>query len=366
MTAQALRILDKVSPGEFFPAVPQNFVVRADGQLPARDLLDRPDVSLHCLDLDERRAYFVETTPGVDLTRAPFLYLAQYRHARRLFAVPFDTLHRLAGEAPDPARLILTYSVGRCGSTAVSHALGAVAGVRGYSEPDVFTQLTLLRYEQPGRDDDVAELIRSCVRLLGRGAGTLAVKFRAGGVQLADLFHRVFPDARAIFLYRHAERWLESMHAGFTPHLPDPAEQRTFLRYAAAQAPLLMPFALRRQRPPTPVEAYLLTWLSVMDAGLRLGRAGVPLRPVRYEDLAADPAATLAGLLAYCGLPADGIEAAYRTLAVDSQEGTLLSRASRRLAGTPGLRDEEYAQARAVLAEHPTIDVPDFVVPDFV
>ncbi|WP_207919606.1 hypothetical protein, partial [Micromonospora sp. KC207] len=31
----------------------------------------------------------------------PFVYLAQYRHARQLFTVPFDTLRRLGEEVPD-------------------------------------------------------------------------------------------------------------------------------------------------------------------------------------------------------------------------------------------------------------------------
>lgn len=363
MIAQVLRIVDKVAPGEFFPAVPQNFVTHADGQLPARDLLHRPDVSLYCLDIDDQLAYFVETAPGLDLTRAPFVYLAQYRNARRLFTVPYETLHRIAEEVPDPVRPILVYSVGRCGSTALSHALGAVTGVRSYSEPDVFTQIAVSRHEDPTRDDEYAKLLRSCARLLGRGAGTLAVKFRASGIQLADLFQQVFPDARGIFLYRHAERWLESMHEGFTPHLSGLQDQQTFLRYVTAQAPLLMPFAVRHQRQPAPVEAYLLTWLSAMEACLRLGRAGVPLRPVRYEDLTADLSATLAAVLAFCGLPADEIDAAYRTFAADSQEGTALSRASRQRTETPVLREDEYALARAVLAEHPTINVPDFAVP---
>ena len=64
--------------------------------------------------------------------------------------------------------------------------------------------------------EDYLRLIRSCTRLLCRDAPTTVVKFRAGGIHLADLFHQAYPDARNIFLYRHAERWLESMHAGFT------------------------------------------------------------------------------------------------------------------------------------------------------
>ncbi|MER7267012.1 hypothetical protein ABT344_01675 [Micromonospora carbonacea] len=375
-SAQVLDILDKVAPAEFVPASPHNFVVRPGGSVPAESLLGDPDVSLHCLDDEHRLAYFVQTPPGVDLAGGPFLYLDQYRAARRLVTVPYETLHRLADGLPDPARLILVYSVGRCGSTLLSRALGEVAGVRSYSEPDVFTEITLLRHEDPGRDAEYARLIRSCVRVLGNtgrdarsdtgglggGTGTLAVKFRAGGIQLGDLFHEVFPDARGVFLHRDARPWLESMHQGFTPHLPDPGAQLAFLKHVLAQAPLIMPFVARHERQPTPTEAYVLTWLSVLDRYRALRRAGVPLLPVAYETLDADPKSTLAAVLDHCGLPADGVDAAYAAFSADSQEGTVLSRASRRSNPAAALGAEDYAQARAVLAEHPVVDADDPLV----
>ncbi|MFC8847535.1 MULTISPECIES: sulfotransferase [unclassified Micromonospora] len=371
-SAQVLDILDKVAAAEFVPASPHNFVVRPGGSVPAESLLGDPDVSLHCLDDEHRLAYFVQTLPGVDLAGGAFLYLDQYRAAQRLITVPYETLHRLADDLPDPARLILVYSVGRCGSTLLSRALGEVAGVRSYSEPDVFTEIALLRHEDPSRDAEYARLIRSCVRVLGNtgsntggrdgGTPTLAVKFRASGIQLGDLFHQVFPDARGLFLHRDAHPWLESMHQGFTPHLPDPAAQLAFLRYVLAQAPLIMPFVARHQRQPTPTEAYLLTWLSVLDRYLTLRRAGVLLLPVAYEALGADPKATLADLLAHCGLPIDRVDAAYGTFAADSQEGTRLSRASRRRNPAAALGAEDFAQARAVLAEYPVVDPGDPLV----
>ncbi|MFE9181976.1 hypothetical protein ACFYMB_01440 [Micromonospora haikouensis] len=369
-SAQVLDILDKVAPAEFVPASPHNFVVRPGGSVPAESLLGDPDVSLHCLDDEHRLAYFVQAPPGVDLAGGPFLYLDQYRAAQRLVTVPYETLHRLADGLPDPARLVLVYSVGRCGSTLLSRALGEVAGVRSYSEPDVFTEIALLRHEDPGRDAEYARLIRSCVRVLANagsntgsgGAETLAVKFRASGIQLGDLFHEVFPAARGVFLHRDARPWLESMHQGFTPHLPDPGAQLAFLKYVLAQAPLIMPFVARHERQPTPTEAYVLTWLSVLDRYRALRRAGVPLLPVAYEALAADPKATLATVLDHCGLPADGVDAAYATFSADSQEGTLLSRASRRSNPAAALAAADHAQARAVLAEHPVVDPDDPLV----
>ena len=98
--------------------------------------------TLYCLDFENRQAVFVETPPEYNLSRAPFLYQAQYELASRLVQIPFETLHRLAAEVViDPTRLILIYSVGRCGSTLVSHAFNALEGVESISEPDVFTQM---------------------------------------------------------------------------------------------------------------------------------------------------------------------------------------------------------------------------------
>jgi hypothetical protein len=364
MIGQVLHIVEKAAPVEFFPAVPQNFVVRPGGSVPAETVLGDPDISLYCLDDENRQAYFVETSAGVDLTGEPFVYLAQYEHARRLITVPYDTLHRLADGLPDPTRLILVYSVGRCGSTLISRALGAVAGVRGYSEPDVFSQIAVLRHENPGRDEEYARLVRTCTRILGQGAEALVIKFRAIGIQLADLFHQVFPDARGIFLHRRARPWLESMNRGFTSHLSglDGEAEAIFTRYMTAQASLMLPFAVRHQRQPTPAEAYTLNWLSVMDRYLRLHEDGVPLLEVRYEEIVARPKPTLAALLAYCDLPVDEVDTLYQTFSTDSQEGTALSRAGRAQHAAPALGAEEYARARAVIAEHPIIGSRDDLV----
>jgi hypothetical protein len=360
MSARVLHIVDKVTPTEYFPAVPQNFVLRPGESVSPEIVLD-PDLSLYCLDDENRQALFVQTPPGVDLLRSPFYYLAQYQHAERLIAVPYDTLHRLADGLPgSTSNLVLIYSVGRCGSTLISQAFQAVPGVLSYSEPDVYTQIAMLRHRDGGRHQEYLRLIGSCTRILRRDAPTMALKFRAGGIHLADLFHQAYPEARNLFLYRHAERWLESMHAGFTPNMPGPEAEPTFTRFLMAQAPLVKPFLRQHRRRPTLVESYTLNWLSVMDKYLTLRRAGVPFLAVRYEDIKARPQATLLELLAYCGLRIENFDRAYDTFSTDSQEGTVLSLASRQRNPAPPLRLEDYAEARAVLAEHPIIRTPDF------
>ena len=361
MSARVLHIVDKVAPMEFFPAVPQNFVLAEGESVPPQVVLDDPDVSLYCLDDENRQALFVRTRPGADLFGAPFYYLAQYQHAQQVIAVPYDTLHRLADELPgNDGNLILVYSVGRCGSTLISQAFKAVDGVLSYSEPDVYTQIAMLRNRNRRREDEYLRLIGSCTRILRRDAATVAVKFRAGGIHLADLFHQLYPDAHNIFLHRHAERWLESMNAGFTQNMPGPEAEPTFTRFVQAQAPLLKPFVRRHRRMPTLAESYTLNWLSVMDKFLTLRSDGVPFLTVRYEDLKAEPKQALLELLAYCDLRIENFDRAYGTFSADSQEGTVLSLASRQQNPAPALSPDDYLQARAVLAEHPVVGSPDF------
>jgi hypothetical protein len=363
MSARVLHITEKVAPMEFFPSVPQNFVLREGESVPPELVLEDPDVSLYCLDDKNRRALFVQTPPGVDLLQPPFYYLAQYQHAQRVIAVPYDTLHRLADGLPGGAStLVLIYSVGRCGSTLISRSFNAVDGVLSYSEPDVYTQIAMLRHWDGSRDEEYLRLIKTCTRILSRDASTVVLKFRASGIHLADLFHQLYPEARNIFLHRHAERWLESMNAGFTPHQPSRKVQATFTKFVLAQAPLLEPFVARHGRKPTLAEAYTLNWLSVVDKYLTLRQAGVPFLTLRYEDLKAQPRATLLDLLDHCGLRIENFDRVYDTLSADSQEGTVLSLASRQQNPAPALGPQDYLEARAVLAEHAIVQTPDFDV----
>ncbi|CAA9276457.1 MAG: hypothetical protein AVDCRST_MAG41-3265 [uncultured Corynebacteriales bacterium] len=359
MDAQVLDIEEKVAPLEFFPSVPANFRVAAAGTVPAGTVLGE-HVELYCLDDARREAWFVDTGAHTDLAGVPFFYLAQYRAARRLLTVPYDTLHALAEDLPDP-RVVWVHSTGRCGSTVLSRALNSVPGVRSLSEPDVYSDIAMFRHwGGPGRDEEYGRLVRSCTRLLGRHAPTLAVKLRGGAIHLGDLLQKVHPGAHNLFLYRHAERWAESMHAGFTAGLPGKRAMPTFLRYLESQAPLLGPWARSHGRRPTVAESYALTWLSIMDRYVTLREAGVPMLAVRYEELVAAPAETVLRILDWCELPTDGVDAVLATFATDSQEGTNLSRSARAAAPVAGLTADDLAQLRAVLAEHPVISTPDY------
>jgi Sulfotransferase family len=336
---RVLEIAEKVSPSESFPSVRSNFVLQDGGAVPVETVLD-PQIDLYCLDDRSSCALFAELPDGVDPAGTPFFYLTQYQEAKRLFAVPYETLHALADDLPDPS-LTVVWSTGRCGSTLLSRALAEIEGVRSLSEPDVLNDILMLRHWEPDRAYD--RLLRSCIRLLGRDARTLALKPRGGAVHLAGLVHETFPSAHHLFLHRQLERWMDSMHAGFTPTLPAKRSLPTFLRYLHATAPLLASFGRR----PTLPEQYALTWLSVMDGHTAARAAGVPMLDVRYEDLVAAPRDTLQSLLTWCELPTADLDTLLATWAVDSQSGTALAR-DNRLPVAP-LTDADYAAARAIV-----------------
>src|SRR5690348_4471679 len=142
MEARSLIIEEKLRTFPIAVVRPSDFRVRDGGAVDPQILLRQPNLTLYCLDFENRQALFVETPPECDLSRAAFLYQTQYDAVLRLIQAPYATLHRLAAEVViDSSRLILIYSVGRCGSTLVSRAFDLVEGVESISEPDVFTQM---------------------------------------------------------------------------------------------------------------------------------------------------------------------------------------------------------------------------------
>jgi hypothetical protein len=309
---------------------PADFRVRDGGAIDPQIVLQQPNLTLYCLDFENRQALFVETPPECDLSRAPFLYQAQYDAARRLIQIPFETLHRLAADVViDPSRLILIYSVGRCGSTLVSRAFSKVEGVESISEPDVFTQMLGHWGANDLDGPEQAELLKSCTLLQcapGRSqrATAWALKFRSMVTEMGELFYSLFPEASVVFLYRNAVPWARSFLR--LMQVPDPA------------APLPLPpggGGFGRSIPGlegrTAISALDLLagmWGSVMHKAQEIQRRGIPIFIARYEELNATPREVLAAMFAHCGLSANAVGNLDAVLEQDSQAGSPLSRES--------------------------------------
>ena len=207
MNAQYHTIKGRARPFEYAPASPSDFVLEAGQTVDETVVLTDPTLSLYCLDPEQQRALFVETPPELDLTRVPFMYVAQQEHASRILSVPISTMHELAVQVPvRDEQITFIFSTGRCGSTMVSAAFGAADNAVSLSEPDVHFITSQARAAGAMSDTELAALIGSTTRLLcrptpqQRNPQAWALKFRSQELLNADLFHAAFPSANMLAL----------------------------------------------------------------------------------------------------------------------------------------------------------------------
>ncbi|HEX5322520.1 MAG TPA: hypothetical protein VFW40_01955 [Capsulimonadaceae bacterium] len=328
MEARVLIIEERVKTG-LGTVRPSDFRVRGGEAIDPDIVLRDPNLSLYCLDMENRQALFVETPPDCDLSSAPFFYQAQYEAAMRLVQIPYDTLHRLAAEVVlDPSRLMLIYSVGRCGSTLVSAAFNEVEAVDSISEPDVFTQMLGAWGPDDLQGGEKAQLLKSCTLLQcvpgqNRGATAWALKFRSSITQMGPLFYSVFPEAKAIFFYRNAEPWARSFLRVLQVADPSNPASMANIRALFGRA---IPQANSRETASW-LELLSWMWVATMESCRQLQKSGTPLFMARYEELKAAPQEVLAAMFAYCGLQENAVKNLDAVLERDSQEGSSLSRA---------------------------------------
>jgi Sulfotransferase family len=370
MRTRILTIVGKQRPHPLALVSLDDFQYREGEAIDPHVVLTRPTISLYCVDPPTRRAIFVETAPDVDLSAAPFFYQAQYLAAQRLIAVPYDTLHELASVvAVDPCRLIFIYSVGRCGSTLVSHLLNQAMGVGSLSEPDVYTQLVTRRTPDGGHDSELRALVRSCTQVIcasiarSHAASAWALKFRSFVIELGDLLYDNFPEAKVIFLYRHAEAWARSMARAFHVFDPEIAPLLSALQPLFPRGvPAVAVHAVKDPARLSPLALVTYLWVSVMERCLDLQRQGVPMFVARYEDLHVAPHVVLDALLAYCQVAASDVGGIDRVLAQDSQAGTSLSRQDVETS-TTDLGAQHVADMYRLMRAYSPILTPDFVMP---
>lgn len=117
-------------------------------------------------------------------------------------------------------KMIMIYSVGRCGSTLLSKVFNQIETVLSLSEPDVFSQIVGLRNPDGSNDTEIAQLLKICIYLLSKPAlkgkqSCCVLKLRSFCIELGDLIYQAFPDSKVIFLYRNAEAVVQSSISAF-------------------------------------------------------------------------------------------------------------------------------------------------------
>jgi hypothetical protein len=369
MQAYELTIDTKVKSNLFDIVSADDFQVQPRRSIDPRVVLEQPTVSLYCLDHANQQALFVDTAPEVDLLQAPFYFIAQYEAAQRLIAVPYATLHVLAGAVElDPQRIILFYSTGRCGSTLFSHILNQTPNVVSFSEPDVFTQLVKLRTAGQSNDAGITALLYDALMIMSahaqqHGFQYWAFKFRSYVLSVSDLLYQAVPAAKLLFLYRNALTWARSFSRVFGSS--DAALEDRMEKYGYRYVIPSIDAHLRTQTHPMSWIEYLAhMWVSTMQDSRSLQQQGAALACARFEDLQVAPQAVIQALLAHCGLPMPDSARLARVLAEDSQSGT--AGAQDRQVPVRRLTEADLAELDRIIRQYDPTLAPDTTLPQTV
>ncbi|MEM1170601.1 MAG: sulfotransferase domain-containing protein [Cyanobacteria bacterium P01_H01_bin.35] len=311
----------------------------------------------------------------IKLSRVPFYYQAQFDKAQSLIALTYECLHDLAERVKTKLeKLILVYSTGRSGSTLLSHILNESGNVVSFSEPDMLTQLVHLREQKVGAkgDQEITSLIRDCVRLIFKPIQTgevshQAIKFRNQCVALIGLFHQVFPNAKNLFLYRNAIDYVASEYRLMiryrSPELVSVDRALAWLEgYHGTIALEKLGICLKKDVLSW-VECFALNWVIIMDRALNFLEQNISMLPVRYEDLNSNRFRIITQLFEYCDLPNTSVMQALTAFERDSQAGTTLARDKANRGNVTTLDENDRAKIVAIIALHPVIQSPDFIIP---
>jgi hypothetical protein len=327
MEAYELIIDSKVKTNPFDIVSADDFQTHAGQSIDPHVVLEKSNISLYCLDHANQRALFVETLPDVDLLQAPFYFIAQYENAQKLIALPYNTLHALAKKVEvNRQRVILFYSTGRCGSTLFSKVMNLNPTMVSFSEPDVFSQLVMIRTAGQSTDTEIASLLYDSVMIMSsntqkQGYQFYAFKFRSYVLSVSDLLYQAIPQAKLLFMYRNALTWAYSFSRAFGSPDDNIGErlEKSGFRY---MIPSVNEHLKTHNNSISWVEYVAHMWVSTMQDSRRLRQQGAALASARFEDLKATPQPIIQSLLAHCGLPMPEPEKLADILAKDSQAGT--------------------------------------------
>jgi hypothetical protein len=348
---------------------PEDFAVVGGEEISVETVLGDPRFTLYCIDLERGAVLFVESSDPVAVDRVPFYYQGQREFAVGLVSMPFEVFHRAAAQIPLPPKgLIFVHNVGRCGSTLLSKVLNAIPSVHSLSEPDDLTQIADLRWSDQISDATCRELLGSSVRWRckprsGPAADFVAIKPRSEVLTLGGYFGTAFPDSRHFFLYRDGLAWMRTIFRGFPldRDIDNDEKNREMERSWSHTLPLVKEL-MREEKAMNPVQIRMLSWVTGMEAYLRLAKMPIPTCAARFEDLTVAPEPMLKQILDFCGIEAVDWDEIREVLGRDSQAGTSFGREERKQF-TRELTPELVQDVYDLIASRPMLGTPHVVVP---
>ncbi len=347
------------------------FQLRETGQVPAETILANNHITLYSLDFENRQAVFVETPVDIDLSQASFYFRTQYENATQILTISFEVMLKLAESiAVDDQRLVFIHSVGRCGSTLASQIFAQVPGVINFSEPDVLTLLVVARNTKILEDDDLIALLEASIRLLCKTTAETAwvIKGRSFVIELGDWLHRLYPQAKNLFLYRDAETWLLSGLRAFGQNneMTEEEQQARQKERRKFMGTLVPAIAQYDPNLPLPHAGTLsLMWLTAMERYVQQAQMGIEMLAIRYNSWQTEPQKTAEAMLEYCQCKPTDMTNVFNILNKDSQAGTHLSQQALDQ-GNRNLSKAELEELQRHLQNHAFIHHTDFEVPNTV
>ena len=369
MIATAFEIVDRPPDANIRRARISNFRLREIEQLPAENILADPNITLYCLDFENREAVFVETPADVDLSQAPFYFHTQFEKATRVITIPFETMIQLAKSVTmNDSRLIFIYSVGRCGSTLASQIFAQVPGVVNISEPFVLSQLVVTRNTKSALDEEIVALLEASIGLLCKTEANTAwvIKGQSFTIELGDWLHKLYPHTKNLFLYRNAETWLQSGLRAYGGDIETTDEERKARDKQRREilgplVPLIAQYDPEQHL--SHAGALALMWLRAMERYVQHCNMGVEMLAIRYDSWRSAPHKTAEAMLNYCQCKPVDMTAIAAALNRDSQAGTRLSREVLEQRDRV-ITELELEELHKQLQNHAFIHEADFKVPN--
>jgi len=385
MAATAFKIVGRKRQHALSFASMKDFQLLEAGSIASEELLNNPHISLYSLDFETQCAVFVETPESLTLSKVSFYWLAQYEHAIQVVTLPFPDFISLAGQiSVESGNLRFIYSVGRAGSTLASQIFTCVDDVEAISEPDALTVIVTARYasrtnnSQANKQADgqanepvIKALLAASVCFLckSKTATQFVIKGRSQIAEIGDWLCELYPYAKNLFLYRDAESWLVSAKRAYTNGIQRDSQAQIALEQVTRIA--LRPVTRLIANYPDDqhlsiVEQLVLTWLSAMDACMRMRSMGAEILPILFSSWRLYPEETARRMLAYCDAQLSSEQKLQEVLKRDSQADTMLAQEAVKTHVQDLLQDLLPGDVESLsyhLQRHHTIRSADFNIP---
>ena len=336
--------------------------------IPADEILRNPDISLYTLDFKGRCAVFVETPPKANLSTAPFYYMTQYESAIKVMVLPFSDFIQLSmAMSLREERVTFIYSVGRAASTLASQIFAEIDGVESISEPDALTVLVAARSSPLESEQELKALLAASVQFLCKSENSTnwVIKGRSQMIEVGDWLHQLYSRTKNVFMYRDAETWLVSAKRAFLDAEPKPPEEqikadRVLRAYLSPVTHLIANYPEDQHL--TKVGLAVLSWLSAMDACMKMIGMGAEMLPIKFSSWQSQPEETALAMLDYCNCQLSDLSGIRGVLKRDSQDNTVLSQENVKKRDYD-LQISDLVEMRRHLQNHDTNQSADFEIP---